>query len=173
MASRYRVLCVDCEHIHGKLVEIGVAELDVQTLKVTRSFQALVFNAEKHKLKSLNLPPWFTDLTGITNEEFHSKALPLSDVRNHIIKRFGKKKAWYAWGEDDELLGDIFLGPFVNYALVRRHFCNPENNINIMDTLPDHAKADLKAHRALDDALALCRRMQFDLIDVRSLSPVE
>lgn len=170
MANPYRILCVDCEHVNFKLVEIGVVEFDLRTLEVIQDFQVLVFDSKKYKLRDLHLPDWFVSLTGITNEEFHGSAIPREDAKNKIRNTFGKKKAWYAWGEDDRLLSKYFLGPFTNYGLVRSHFQNPGHNINIMKTLPDDIVTDLKAHRALEDAYALYHRMRLDLLAVRKKS---
>ena len=169
MANPKRILCVDCEYDNGRLREIGLVELDLVTLKPARMDSWLVWDDMRKsitpKKKDISLPVWFTNLTGITNEEYQADALPLSNVKNIILKKYGKK-AWYAWGDDDRLLGKVFLGPFVNYALVRSHVLNPGENVGIVDQLP--LELQLSPHRALQDALMLARLIRIDFEKIKS-----
>lgn len=85
----------------SEIIEIGLAEVDVGELRVTRSGRYLV------RPQRSTVSDFCTELTGITQEDVKRHGRPLAEVFSSVRKDWGPgRKAWYAWGADRILLGD-------------------------------------------------------------------
>ncbi|NTF17567.1 exonuclease domain-containing protein [Agrobacterium rubi] len=82
-----------------EIIEIGVAELDLDTLEVTRSRSYLV------KPVFSSISAFCTDLTGIAPADIKRTGRPLIEVGARIAKDFGSRsKQWISWGADRRAL---------------------------------------------------------------------
>lgn len=78
-----------------EVIEIGVAELDLATLQITRSQSYLVAPAFS------TITPYCTELTGISPADMRRHGRPLAQVGARIAKDFGSRsKQWISWGAD-------------------------------------------------------------------------
>lgn len=78
-----------------EVIEIGIAELDLETLLVTRSQSYLVTPTFS------SISEYCSDLTGITPTDIRRRGRPLSQVAAKISKDFGSRsKQWLSWGPD-------------------------------------------------------------------------
>lgn len=140
-----RILFVDVEmtcwdgpppegQIH-EIIEIGVAELDLESLLVTRSQSYLV------RPEFSEISEYCTDLTGITLKDMRSRGRRLSEVAPRIVKDFGSRsKQWLAWGpdrraidRDHELKGVVpsFSAAFVDMGLEFKHSLGQSKGIGL------------------------------------------
>lgn len=102
----------------GEIIEIGVAEIDVETLTVKRTAQYYV-KPEKDEVSE-----YCTNLTGITSTMVKKQGRPLAEVLSSLNKTFGKNKVYTAWGRDDLTLMNeassknisFFLPEFLNFS---------------------------------------------------------
>lgn len=118
-----------------EVIEIGVAELDLATLEVTRSQSYLVTPVFS------KISPYCTDLTGITVEEMRRRGRPLKEVSARIVKDFGSRsKQWMSWGPDRRAIdGDhatkgvpaTFSAAFVDMGLEFKHSLGQSRGIGL------------------------------------------
>lgn len=79
----------------AEVIEIGVAELSVESLQVTRAKSFLI------RPQYSSVSEYCTELTGHTEESLRRHGRPMSEVLRTIEKEFGPgSKAWFAWGRD-------------------------------------------------------------------------
>ncbi|HEV7367563.1 exonuclease domain-containing protein [Arenibaculum sp.] len=80
------------------IIEIGIAEIDNETLEIARAGRYLVRPARSA------VSPFCTGLTGIAPEELKRSARPFPEVRNAIVSDWAPRhKTWTAWGQGCEL----------------------------------------------------------------------
>lgn len=78
-----------------EIIEIGIAELDLETLSVTRSESYLVIPTFSF------ISDYCSELTGITPIDIRRRGRTLSQVAGRIAKDFGSRsKQWLSWGPD-------------------------------------------------------------------------
>ncbi|MDP2557089.1 3'-5' exonuclease [Photobacterium damselae subsp. piscicida] len=83
----------------GEIIEIGVAELDLNTGEIVRRAQHYVL--PNHDQVS----PFCTELTGIKPEQVEKNGKPLAVILRSIEQKFGgRHKIYAAWGQDDLIL---------------------------------------------------------------------
>jgi inhibitor of KinA sporulation pathway (predicted exonuclease) len=119
----------------NEIIEIGVAELDLETLLVTRS-QSYLIRPEYSEISE-----YCTNLTGITTKDMRSRGRRLSEVAPRIVKDFGaRSKQWLAWGpdrraidRDHELKGILptFSAAFVDMGLEFKHSLGQSKGIGL------------------------------------------
>lgn len=79
----------------AEVFEIGVAELSVESLQVTRSKSFLI------RPRWSTVSPYCSELTGHNPESIRKHGRPAPEVFRAIDKEFGPgSKAWFAWGRD-------------------------------------------------------------------------
>lgn len=139
-----RVLFADVEMTMGdgvppgqepEIIEIGVAELDLESLLVTRSQSYLVIN------EYTEITSDCTNLTGITARDIRSRGRPLAAVGPRIAKDFGSRsKQWFSWGPDrraidrDHLRKGVpatFSAAFVDMGLEFKHSLGQSRGIGL------------------------------------------
>jgi inhibitor of KinA sporulation pathway (predicted exonuclease) len=118
-----------------EIIEIGVAELDLETLEVTRSHSYLVLPVFS------TISPYCTDLTGITIGEMRRRGRPLREVSPRIVKDFGSRsKQWLSWGPDRRAIDgdhaakgvpDTFSAAFVDMGLEFKHSLGLSRSIGL------------------------------------------
>lgn len=82
-----------------EIIEIGIAEVDVEKLVIVQSASYLV----KNTLSTVS--DYCTSLTGITQTMINKQGRPLSEVCHTLEKKFGtRNKAVCAWGSDEEAI---------------------------------------------------------------------
>lgn len=80
----------------GEIIEIGVSEVDLDNLCISKRAQYLV------KPDVDKISPECTLLTGHTQKKIDKHGRPLDEVIRSMIKSFGGLKSIYAsWGRDD------------------------------------------------------------------------
>jgi len=78
-----------------EIIEIGIAELDIESLEVTRSQSYLVVPVHSR------ISDFCTRLTGISPADIRRRGRPLAEVGARIAKDFGSRsKQWLSWGAD-------------------------------------------------------------------------
>lgn len=83
----------------AEIIEIGIAEVDVESLTLKRAKSYLV------RPEFSTPSDYCTELTGHTTEALRRNGRPLSEVYRSIDKEFGAgSKAFFAWGRDREAL---------------------------------------------------------------------
>lgn len=112
MSKRVRhghLLCLDLELTcweqeappgqHPEIIEIGLAEVDLVGLTVSRTHSVLCRPVRSE------ISGYCTALTGITPERMKAEGIHLPDALNRIRKEYGSaNKAWLAWGADNQTL---------------------------------------------------------------------
>ncbi|KMV31695.1 exonuclease domain-containing protein [Photobacterium swingsii] len=103
-----RIVCFDLEMCcwnderkarTGEIIEIGVAELDLQSGDIVRRAQHYVL--PEHDEVSY----FCTELTGIKPEVIAKNGKPLATILKSIEQKFGgRHKIYAAWGHDDQIL---------------------------------------------------------------------
>jgi len=78
-----------------EIIEIGIAELDVASLSVSRAESFFV------RPKRSSVSEYCEQLTNITSAELKARGRPLRELVGTLRKQFGTaSKAWMAWGPD-------------------------------------------------------------------------
>jgi inhibitor of KinA sporulation pathway (predicted exonuclease) len=103
-----RVVCFDLEMCcwnengvgtTGEIIEIGLAEIDVEKGEVVKRAQYFV------KPERDEISVFCTELTGITPRRIDKQGRPLALVLKTMVKNFGGANKIYAsWGRDDQIL---------------------------------------------------------------------
>ncbi|OAN10951.1 exonuclease [Photobacterium jeanii] len=103
-----RIVCFDLEMCcwnddrkarTGEIIEIGVAEIDLQRGEVVRRAQHYVLPEHDE------ISPFCTELTGIKPEIVEKNGKPLATILKSIEQKFGgRHKIYAAWGHDDRIL---------------------------------------------------------------------
>ncbi len=103
-----RIVCFDLEMCcwndgrtsrTGEIIEIGVAELDLNTGNIVRRAQHYV--RPEHD----EISPFCTELTGIKPALIEKNGKPLATILRSIEQKFGgRHKIYAAWGHDDRIL---------------------------------------------------------------------
>jgi inhibitor of KinA sporulation pathway (predicted exonuclease) len=127
-----RVVCFDLEMCcwnvdgvgtTGEIIEVGLAEVDLEKGKIVKRAQYYV-RPEKDEVSE-----FCTELTGITPRTIRKQGRPLADILQSMIKNFGgPNKIYAAWGRDDLILHkecqekglEIPFKEFVNLATLYR-----------------------------------------------------
>jgi inhibitor of KinA sporulation pathway (predicted exonuclease) len=118
-----------------EVIEIGVAELDLATLEITRSQSYLVTPVVS------KISPYCIDLTGITPEEMRRRGRPLKEISARIVKDFGSRsKQWMSWGPDRRAIDrdhaakgvpPTFSAAFVDMGLEFKHSLGQSRGIGL------------------------------------------
>lgn len=97
----------------SEIIEIGLAEVEVEALRITRSGRYIV------RPRNSTVSPFCSALTGLTQDDVKRRGRPLKEVFGSLRKDWGPaRKAWYAWGADRTFLdmsvegGDADAHPF-------------------------------------------------------------
>ncbi|MGX9416248.1 exonuclease domain-containing protein [Vibrio sp. WJH972] len=103
-----RIVCFDLEMCcwntdgvgtSGEIIEIGLAEIDVEKGEIMKRAQYYV------KPEHDEISPFCTELTGITRRTIEKQGRTLEQVLKSMIKNFGgSNKIYAAWGRDDLIL---------------------------------------------------------------------
>ncbi|CAG21884.1 conserved hypothetical protein [Photobacterium profundum SS9] len=103
-----RIVCFDLEMCcwndgrdpkTGEIIEIGLAELDLDTGEIVRRTQHYV------KPEHDEISEFCTELTGIKPQVIHKNGKPLAEILRSMESKFGgKHKIYAAWGHDDRIL---------------------------------------------------------------------
>ena len=103
-----RIVCFDLEMCcwnengksrTGEIIEVGLAEIDLQTGEVVRRAQYYVKPDEDE------ISLFCVELTGITPRKIEKQGRPLEGVLKSMIKNFGgTNKIYAAWGHDELIL---------------------------------------------------------------------
>ncbi|WP_300177194.1 3'-5' exonuclease [uncultured Aliivibrio sp.] len=103
-----RIVCFDlemcCWNVDGKgttgeIIEVGLAEIDLQVGEVVRRAQYYV------KPEEDQISLFCVELTGITPRKIEKQGRPLEGVLKSMIKNFGgTNKIYAAWGHDELIL---------------------------------------------------------------------
>lgn len=82
-----------------EIIQIGISELDSESLEVTRS--AVWYVRPEHS----SVSEYCTRLTGITPQILRKRGMSLSEAGRLIAKNWGSRnKPWIAWGSDKEAI---------------------------------------------------------------------
>lgn len=167
----------------AEIIEIGVAELDVKTLEVTRSHSFLV------RPVFSRVSDYCTELTGISVADLRRHGRPLSEVFAKIAKDFGSRsKQWQAWGADRRAidrdaerknLASPFSAAFVDMGLDFKLALGSSQSIGLTDAM---AMVGLersgRIHSGENDAVQtallwaeLARRRRLDLVPHLDAAP--
>ena len=95
-----------------EIFEFGMAEIDVETLTISRSGRYFVKNT-RHEVT-----PFCTNLTGITQRILDKQGLPLEHVSQLLSERWGvgnKMKPLVAWGDESKWMRRDFDAKGINY----------------------------------------------------------
>lgn len=85
----------------SEIIEIGLAEVDSEALKITRTGRYIV------RPRTSRVSDFCAGLTGITQADVKRQGRPLGEVFGSLKKDWGPaRKAWYAWGADRILLDE-------------------------------------------------------------------
>ncbi|QUJ70636.1 exonuclease domain-containing protein (plasmid) [Photobacterium sp. GJ3] len=103
-----RIVCFDLEMCcwnedgkarTGEIIEIGVAELNLEKGTISRRAQYFV------QPESDEISPFCTELTGIKPEVVAQNGKPLASILKAMEQKFGgRHKIYAAWGRDDAIL---------------------------------------------------------------------
>lgn len=100
-----------------EIIQIGIAEVDVRALQITRSASYYV------RPVNSTISEYCTHLTGITPEIVQKKGRPIWEVLASIEKTFGPAfKTCFAWGRDGDAL---------DAACHHHDYENPFNMVNL------------------------------------------
>jgi len=157
-----KVICFDMEMCCwserkglGEIISIGICELNLHNGKVEREAHYYV------KPVCDEVSDFCQNLTGITPAILAKQGRPLEDVVNTIVKKFGFKRPFLAWGDDATYLARQcrragFTSPFrttLDVGLIHKLKQRGGKNLSLTDAL---AKAGApfqgRAHNALTDA---------------------
>jgi inhibitor of KinA sporulation pathway (predicted exonuclease) len=113
-----RIVCFDLEMCcwndgrisrTGEIIEIGLAELDLNSGRIVRRAQYYV--CPEHD----EISPFCTELTGIKPNVIEKNGKPLSVILKSIEQKFGgRHKIYAAWGHDDHILKKECLAKGLN-----------------------------------------------------------
>lgn len=144
----------------AEIIQIGVAELDCETMERTRSHVWYV----RPTLSAISAH--CSRLTGIAAEDAKRLGLPLAEAGRQIAKRYGApNKPWVAWGLDRLAHGrdcavkgvpPFFSESYVDASLIYNQAFSPHRRASLADAA---AALDVpfvgRAHDALSDAQTL------------------
>lgn len=140
----------------GEIIEIGLCEVDTQSLEVTRSAQYYV-KPEKDEISA-----FCTELTGITPATIKKQGRPLREVLAAINKKFGSsKKTFVAWGRDDLVLSseienkglEFKMGDYINLANTYRILNGEDRKCSQVDAMKSMGlEFEGRQHSGLVDA---------------------
>jgi inhibitor of KinA sporulation pathway (predicted exonuclease) len=143
------------EGFSNDIIQIGLVELDLTTLKQTREAN-LYIRPEKCLIS-----PYCTELTGITPEIIKRLGRRFPDAVNTIVKEFGPtKKVTFTWGDDQSAIERACLEAevnspfhFVDLSWFYASLCGSKRNISVEGALQSfRQKFEGRPHNALDDA---------------------
>lgn len=144
-----------------EIIQIGIAELNLKTLKRTRSDSWYVKN------EFGNISEYCTSITGITQDLLNKKGFKLQDAARLVSRKYGtKNKSWFSWGSDKRAHDedcikksvDPFLSnAFVDASLLYSQICGASTSTSLKD-IADHFDVQFEgqAHDAKIDAEVLC-----------------
>lgn len=85
--------------IQNHIIQIGIVELDAESLKITREESYLI----RPEDRNFEVSDYCTELTGITRPQIISKGRYFPDLMRTIKKEFApQNKISYAWGDDQK-----------------------------------------------------------------------
>lgn len=145
-----------------EIIDIGVVEISVERLEITRSARFMV------RPKWSSVSDYCTKLTGITSEDLRKHGHPLPEVANRLKGKFGaRSKLWMAWGKDnlaiqrDCLRHEIqnpFSSSFRNLGLEHTIDSGHSENIGLHSIMGEMGiQPGPGRHTALNDALDLAQ----------------
>ncbi|TLX16881.1 3'-5' exonuclease [Rhizobium sp. MHM7A] len=145
-----------------EIIEMGVAELDLQLLEIGRRDSYYIKNEYSPVTKRC------TELTGITQKILDKQGRPLSEVFASFSKKYGPgNKAWIAWGSDKEAVDrdclrksvrSPFSEAFFNMGLEFSQMTGLGRSIGLHDALRILGEQPItEHHRAVNDAIESAR----------------
>jgi inhibitor of KinA sporulation pathway (predicted exonuclease) len=145
-----------------EIIEIGVAELDVESLTITRAKSYLV------RPQFSTVSPYCTELTGHTEAALRKNGHPLPEVYRRIEKDFGTgSKAYFAWGRDREALerdaalkGTVspFSAAFVDLGMYFSMTMGLGRAVGLTEAMELHGlERSGRIHSGVDDAIDTAR----------------
>lgn len=143
-----------------EIIEIGIAEVSVFDLLLTRSESFLV-----RPIRS-SVSPYCESLTGITSAELKAKGRSLGELSSTIRKRFGSAgKGWMSWGSDRraidadcEAIGvtSPFSGSFHDIGFQFGVLVGADRSIGMINAMSMFGISHSgRVHSGKDDAIAL------------------
>ncbi len=146
-----RIVCFDLEMCcwndngvgtTGEIIEVGLAEIDVQLGEVVKRAQFYV------KPEQDEISAFCFELTGITPRKIQKQGRHLADVIKSMVKNFGgPNKIYAAWGRDDVILRQECLQKGIEFPF--KEFINLATYFRIQQRLKDKRIG----HRAAQESL--------------------
>lgn len=146
----------------AEVIEIGIAELDVESLEIRRAKSFLV------RPQYSTISPYCTELTGHSDESLRKHGRPLPEVFRSIEKEFGPgSKAWIAWGRDrrsidrDAALKGVaspFSAAYVDLGLYVSLTLGLGRSVGLTEAMALHGmERSGRIHSGVDDAVDTAR----------------
>ncbi len=157
------------------IAQIGAARLDLtDNFEISETFSTFVSPVDRHGAKYA-LDPFFTQLTGITEQDIAGKGQPLEPALR-AADAFSRGAKFWSWGKDEfnmiaiscYVAGIPAIIPAPRFdnvcKLISKAGMPPEDMNQVRsNTLADYYKIDhppLKGHDALGDALSVAYALQ-------------
>lgn len=145
-----------------EIIEMGVVELDLQSLEIGRRDSYFIKNEFSPITKRC------TELTGITQKILDKQGRRLSEVFASFSKKYGPgNKAWVSWGSDKAAVDrdclrkgvrSPFSEAFFNMGLEFSHTAGLGRSIGLHDALRMMGEHPVtEHHRAVNDAIESAR----------------
>lgn len=154
-----------------EIIEMGVVELDLETLELGRRDSYYIKNEHSPVTKRC------TELTGITQKILDKQGRRFSEVMASFSKKYGPgNKAWAAWGSDKQAVDrdcfrkgvhSPFSEAFFNMGLEFSQMTGIGRSIGLHDALRMLGEEPItEHHRAVNDAIESAR---VDIIRIKRM----
>lgn len=144
----------------GEIIEIGICEVDVVKLEITRKAQYYV------KPENDEVSEFCTKLTGITPRKILKQGRPLREVMRTIEKNYGGiNKTFCAWGSDDKTLMDELAQKDIEFKMGRYI-----DLANLYRLLKGESKASTQLDAMKDYGLSFEGRQHSGVVDAENLA---
>ncbi len=148
--------------IQNHIIQIGIVEVDVQLLKITKEHSYFI----RPKDRNFEVSDYCTTLTGITRSTLISEGHYFADVMQTIRKEYApQNKTSYAWGSDFEPIAthcseynvsNPWWSGIWDYGLLFRTAYSMKHKLPLSDALHElNLTFEGCPHNALNDARAL------------------
>lgn len=158
------------------IIQIGIVEVETETLKITRSKSYFIRPQSKH----FEVSSYCTELTGITRSKIIDEGHYFPEVMRTIKKEFAPQtKITYAWGSDFDPIAEhcakyVCPNPWVtngifDFGVIWRCVYNQKHKLPLAEALHSVGlKFRGRAHNAENDANALADLHNEMVITVRT-----
>ena len=152
---------VDGNNKVPEIIQIGIAELNLKTLKRTRSDSWYVKN------EFGDISEYCTSITGITQDLLNKKGFILQDAARLASRKYGtKNKSWFSWGSDKRAHDEdcikksvepFFSNAFVDAGLLYNQISGASTATSLKSMADKlNVQFEGQAHDAKIDAEVLC-----------------